>query len=115
MKCPFCGELESRVADSRMIEEGTAIKRRRECTACEKRFNTMEKVEENPIMVIKRDGRREVFDGNKILTGLLRASEKRNVDVYKRQAVRCVISLTGFCRSGTNLQIDYHGNLPSER
>ncbi|MFY9113740.1 MAG: transcriptional regulator NrdR [Dethiobacteria bacterium] len=79
MKCPFCGELESRVADSRMIEEGTAIKRRRECTACEKRFNTMEKVEENPIMVIKRDGRREVFDGNKILTGLLRASEKRNV------------------------------------
>lgn len=81
MKCPFCGGLDSRVADSRTIEEGTAIKRRRECAFCEKRFTTMEKVEESPIIVIKRDGRREVFDGNKILTGLLRASEKRNISL----------------------------------
>ena len=81
MKCPFCGGLESRVADSRTTEEGTAIKRRRECINCEKRFTTMEKAEESPIIVIKRDGRREVFDGNKILTGLLRACEKRDISL----------------------------------
>ncbi len=79
MKCPFCGSLESRVADSRMAEEGKLIKRRRECGSCQRRFTTMEKVEEVPIIVVKRDGRREVFDGNKILTGLLRATEKRNI------------------------------------
>ncbi len=79
MKCPFCGSLESRVADSRMTEEGKLIKRRRECGSCQRRFTTMEKVEEVPIIVVKRDGRREVFDGNKILTGLLRATEKRNI------------------------------------
>lgn len=85
MKCPFCGNLESRVADSRTTEEGTAIKRRRECIDCEKRFTTMEKAEESPIIVIKRDGRREVFDGNKILTGLLRACEKRDISLDRLQ------------------------------
>lgn len=81
MKCPFCGSLESRVADSRVVEDNTVVKRRRECGSCEKRFTTMEKVEENPIIVIKRDGRREAFDGSKILAGLLRASEKRNISL----------------------------------
>ncbi len=85
MKCPFCGGLDSRVADSRTIEEGTVIKRRRECIGCEKRFTTMEKAEENPIIVVKRDGRREVFDGNKILTGLLRACEKREITLGRLQ------------------------------
>ncbi len=85
MRCPYCGGLDSRVVDSRTIEEGAAIRRRRECSGCEKRFTTMEKNEDNPIMVMKRDGRREMFDGNKILTGLLRAAEKRNIPLEKLQ------------------------------
>jgi len=79
MKCPYCSGTESRVTDSRSIEEGRVIRRRRECAGCEKRFTTMEKVEVEPIMVLKRDGRREVWDANKVLTGLLRATEKTNV------------------------------------
>ncbi len=81
MKCPFCGSLETRVADSRVVEDNKVVKRRRECGGCEKRFTTMEKAEEDPIIVVKRDGRREVFDGSKILAGLLRASEKRNISL----------------------------------
>ena len=81
MKCPFCGSLETRVADSRVVEDNKVVKRRRECGECEKRFTTMEKAEEDPIIVVKRDGRREVFDGSKILAGLLRASEKRNISL----------------------------------
>ncbi len=80
MKCPYCKGMESRVTDSRAIEDARVIRRRRECTDCQMRFTTMEKVEEEPVMVIKRDGRREVWDGNKILTGLLRATEKRGVN-----------------------------------
>ncbi|HOB87556.1 MAG TPA: transcriptional regulator NrdR [Bacillota bacterium] len=79
MKCPYCGELESRVLDSRAAREGSAIRRRRECTRCNNRFTTMERVEEEPLVVIKRDGRRELFDGQKIMRGLLLAGQKRNV------------------------------------
>ncbi|HHX86785.1 MAG TPA: transcriptional repressor NrdR [Firmicutes bacterium] len=79
MKCPYCGNLSSRVLDSRVIEEGVVIRRRRECTRCTNRFTTMEKAEEEPIVVIKQDGRREMFDKNKILTGLILAGQKRNI------------------------------------
>ena len=87
MKCPYCSRTESRVTDSRSIEDSRVIRRRRECIKCEKRFTTMEKVEEEPIMVLKQDGRREIWDSNKVLTGLLRATEKTNVSVeaLKRQ------------------------------
>ncbi len=81
MRCPYCSKAESKVTDSRSIEDGKVVKRRRECISCEKRFTTMEKVEEEPIMVLKRDGRREVWDGNKVLTGLLRATEKTDVSM----------------------------------
>ncbi|NMA92035.1 MAG: transcriptional repressor NrdR [Firmicutes bacterium] len=79
MRCLYCGNLTSRVLDSRATEEGAAIRRRRECTRCNNRFTTMEKAEEEPIVVVKRDGRREMFDKNKILAGLILAGQKRDI------------------------------------
>ena len=79
MKCPFCGNLESKVVDSRPSDDGTSIRRRRECLACQKRFTTYETVERLPVMVIKRDGTRQSFDRVKILNGMIRACEKRQV------------------------------------
>ncbi len=79
MRCPLCGHPETKVLDSRPTEEGTAIRRRRECLSCAERFTTYEKVESPPLMVVKRDGRREAFDRNKILRGLITACEKRPV------------------------------------
>ncbi len=79
MKCPYCGNLASRVLDSRATDEGAAIRRRRECMRCANRFTTMEKAEEEPIVVVKQNGRREMFDQNKILTGLVLAGQKRNI------------------------------------
>lgn len=79
MRCPFCGDGESRVIDSRAAEEGSSIRRRRECLQCLRRFTTYEVVEESPLMVIKKDGRRELFDRSKLLNGLLRACEKRPI------------------------------------
>lgn len=81
MKCPFCGDIDSKVIDSRSTEEGVSIRRRRECCKCSKRFTTYEKVESIPIMVIKKDKRREPFDSSKILRGLTRACEKRPISV----------------------------------
>ena len=79
MKCPFCGYEESKVIDSRPTDEGERIRRRRECLSCQKRFTTYEIIESLPIIVIKKDRSREVFDRDKLLNGLLRASEKRPV------------------------------------
>ena len=79
MKCPYCAYLESKVVDSRPADEGTSIRRRRECLACHKRFTTYETVESLPLMVIKKDGSRQSFDRGKVLSGLIRACEKRPV------------------------------------
>ena len=76
LKCPFCLEDDSKVVDSRPTDEGTVIRRRQECTKCNKRFTTYEKIEDLPMMVIKKDGRREAFNSNKIMSGLIRACEK---------------------------------------
>ena len=81
MKCPFCGYSESRVIDSRPTDEGERIRRRRECLKCSKRFTTYEIIEYVPIVVIKKDKSRETFDRNKLLSGLLRACEKRPVSI----------------------------------
>ena len=81
MKCPFCGDVESKVVDSRRSEEGDSIRRRRECMACQRRFTTYEIVESLPIIVVKRDGSRQSFDRNKILNSMVRAFDKRQVDV----------------------------------
>ena len=79
MNCPFCNDPDNRVVDSRDVRAGTEVRRRRECSECGKRFTTYERVDELPTTVVKRDGRRESFDREKLLTGLLRASEKRPV------------------------------------
>ncbi len=79
MKCPFCGHQEDKVVDSRASSEGLAIRRRRECLSCGKRFTTYEHIEEHRLMVIKKDGRREPFDRTKLLGGLVKACEKRPV------------------------------------
>ncbi len=81
MKCPFCGFIESRVIDSRPAEEGSRIRRRRECLECQKRFTTYEIIESLPIVVVKKDKSREPFDRQKLLNGLLRACEKRPVSL----------------------------------
>ena len=79
MRCPFCKSEDTKVTDSRATDDGKAIRRRRECQQCGRRFTTYEMVEEVPLVVIKRDGSRELFDHNKILNGLLRACNKRMV------------------------------------
>ncbi len=81
MKCPFCGCEESKVIDSRPTDEGERIRRRRECTSCQKRFTTYEIIESVPVIVVKKDKSREVFDRNKLFNGMLRACEKRPVSL----------------------------------
>jgi len=83
MKCPFCNHLQDKVVDSRETKEGDTIRRRRECLGCERRFTTYERIDEVPYMVIKKDGRREKFDRQKVLGGLLKACEKRPVSMGK--------------------------------
>ncbi|MBN7772807.1 transcriptional regulator NrdR [Clostridium aminobutyricum] len=87
MRCPFCENPDTKVIDSRPTEEGHAIRRRRECDQCNKRFTTYEKVEEMLLMVVKKDGRREAFDRNKILNGIIKACEKRPVPMIEIEKV----------------------------
>lgn len=87
MKCPFCGHLEDKVVDSRESREGDVIRRRRECLKCERRFTSYERIDEIPYMVVKKDGRREPFDRQKVLAGLLRACEKRPISMAKLEGI----------------------------
>ena len=86
MKCPYCGDQESKVVDSRHSEDGASIRRRRECLACQRRFTTYATVESLPITVVKRDSSRQPFDRNKILNGMIRACEKRPVTTAQMEA-----------------------------
>lgn len=81
MKCPFCGEIDNKVIDSRLGKNGDAIRRRRECIICGRRFTTYEHVEEIPLMIVKKDGRREVFSSEKVRSGIQKACEKRNISI----------------------------------
>jgi transcriptional repressor NrdR len=87
MKCPFCGFENDKVVDSRESKEGESIRRRRECLKCEKRFTTYERIDEIPYMVVKKDGRREKFERQKVLAGLLRACEKRPISMGKMEQI----------------------------
>ena len=87
MKCPFCGHLEDKVVDSREAKIGDTIRRRRECAGCARRFTTYERIDEIPYMVVKKDGRREKFDRQKLLSGLLKACEKRPVPMGKLEEI----------------------------
>ena len=86
MKCPFCGHIEDKVIDSRSSNEDKSVRRRRECMKCKRRFTTYEYIEEIPLMVIKKDGRREVFDRAKILGGIRKACEKRPISMATMEA-----------------------------
>jgi transcriptional repressor NrdR len=81
MKCPYCREIDNKVIDSRMTKEGHAVRRRRECLACKHRFTTYERVEELPLVLVKKDGRRETFDRGKVLAGMQKACQKRNISI----------------------------------
>ena len=87
MKCPFCGFENDKVVDSRESKEGESIRRRRECLKCERRFTTYERIDEIPYMVVKKDGRREKFERQKVLAGLLRACEKRPVSMGRLEQI----------------------------
>ena len=94
MKCPFCGDQESKVVDSRHSEDGNSIRRRRECIACQRRFTTYEVVESLPIIVVKRDGTRQSFDRNKILNAMVRAFDKRKVEMSYLERITTEIEQT---------------------
>ena len=87
MKCPFCGFLEDKVVDSREAKDGDAIRRRRECLQCSRRFTSYERIDEIPYMVVKKDGKREIFERNKIMAGLLRACEKRPISSSQLESI----------------------------
>lgn len=115
MKCPYCGESDTRVLDSRATQDSSAIRRRRQCAKCANRFTTMEKIEEEPIVVIKRDGRRELFDPGKILKGLLLAGQKRDIPLSRWEEV--VESLEQELRSSYTKEVtaDQIGDIILER
>ena len=87
MKCPYCEYFESKVVDSRPTDEGQAIRRSRECIKCNKRFTTYEKIEEIPIIVVKKDGNRQAFDRNKVLNGIIKSCEKRPVTMNEIETI----------------------------
>jgi transcriptional repressor NrdR len=87
MKCPFCGHLQDKVVDSRESKEGDAIRRRRQCLECQRRFTSYERIDEIPYMVVKKDGRRERFDRQKVLAGVLKACEKRPVSMIQLETI----------------------------
>ena len=107
MKCPFCAYLESKVVDSRPADEGASIRRRRECLSCHKRFTTYETMESLPLMVVKKDGSRQSFDRNKVLSGLIRACEKRPVSFDTLESIATDIE--------QSLQNDMDREIPSTR
>ena len=107
MKCPFCGYLDSKVVDSRPAEDGTSIRRRRECLECHKRFTTFEVMETLPVVVIKKDGSRQSFDRSKLLNGMIRACEKRTVSFDTLNRITDEIEQT--------LQNDMSREIPSAR
>lgn len=115
MKCPFCSNADTKVIDSRPTEEGYAIRRRRGCDNCGKRFTTYEKVEETILMVAKKDARREVFDKNKILNGIVKACEKRPVSMTQIEGMVDDIEKTLNNLMEKEVTSDYIGELVMEQ
>ena len=96
MKCPFCAHLEDKVVDSRESKEGEVIRRRRECLACGKRFTSYERIDQIPHLVVKKDGRRERFDREKVLSGLIKACQKRPVPVKTLETIADKVAFVRF-------------------
>ncbi len=115
MRCPYCSHTGSRVVDSREAKDGTEIRRRRECNTCGRRFTTYERVEETPASVIKRDGRRETFDREKLLAGLLTACEKRPVPRAKLEQIADRVEAEIASRGDREMSSEEIGNLVIEQ
>ena len=115
MKCPFCGFKEDKVVDSRATAEESAIRRRRECLKCGKRFTTYEYVEDISLLVIKKDGRREAFDRKKVLAGIIRACEKRPVSVEKMEELVSQVERAIQKKSDREVQASRVGELVMEK
>ncbi|MFA4842724.1 MAG: transcriptional regulator NrdR [Candidatus Omnitrophota bacterium] len=115
MKCPFCGFKEDKVVDSRATQEESAVRRRRECLKCGKRFTTYEYVEEVSLMVIKKDGRREPFDRKKMLAGIIKACEKRPVSLEKMEEIATWTERAVQKKSDREVQTSRIGELIMER
>ena len=115
MKCPFCGDQESKVVDSRHSEDGLSIRRRRECLACQRRFTTYEIVESLPVIVVKRDGSRQSFDRNKILNSMVRAFDKRQVTMADLDRITTEIEQTIQNTLDREVSTDKIGEMVMER
>ena len=115
MRCPFCGEQESKVVDSRHSEDGLSIRRRRECMGCLRRFTTYEIVETLPIIVVKRNGSRQNFDRNKIINSMIRAFDKRKVDVNDLERIATEIEQTIQNNLEREITTDRLGEMVMER
>ena len=115
MKCPFCGDQESKVVDSRHSEDGLSIRRRRECLACQRRFTTYEVVESLPIIVVKRDGSRQAFDRNKIINSMMHAFDKREVAVADLDRIATEIEQTIQNTLERDVSTDKIGQMVMER
>ncbi len=115
MKCPYCENTESKVIDSRPVDDGNSIRRRRECLACTRRFTTYEQVESVPLVVIKKDGKRQVYNRQKILSGILRACEKTPVTVAQIEAVVQDIEAELFNSLDSEISASYIGDLVMDR
>ncbi|MCF7874617.1 MAG: transcriptional regulator NrdR [Candidatus Omnitrophica bacterium] len=115
MRCPYCGFNQDKVVDSRLTSEGLAIRRRRECNGCGRRFTTYEYVEKTPLMVIKKDGRREPFSQQKILDGLIKACEKRAVSVEKLENMVAEIEIKLQKKFEQEVESNHIGELVMEK
>ncbi len=115
MKCPYCESSESKVIDSRPVDDGNSIRRRRECLACTRRFTTYEQIESVPLVVIKKDGKRQVYNRQKILSGILRACEKTHVTVAQIEGVVQDIEAELFNSMDSEITSTHIGNLVMER
>ncbi len=115
MRCPFCGEQESKVVDSRHSDDGLSIRRRRECMGCLRRFTTYEVVETLPIIVVKRNGSRQSFDRNKIINSMIRAFDKRKVDVNDLERIATEIEQTIQNNLEREITTDKLGEMVMER
>jgi transcriptional repressor NrdR len=115
MRCPYCNFNEDKVVDSRLTSEGSAIRRRRECNSCGRRFTTYEYVEKTPLMVIKKDGRREPFSQQKVLDGLIKACEKRAISVEKLENIVSEIEIKLQKKFEQEVDSSHIGELVMER
>lgn len=115
MRCPFCGFLESKVIDSRESKKGLSIRRRRECLSCKRRFTTYEKIEEIPYMVVKKDGSRQPFDSQKLLRGMMKACEKRPIQISQLEEVVEEVESLVQERPDKEIEVSEIGQLVMER